>query len=76
MNKIPAMYRNSDPQPQKFVVVYGSSLPKHKLRIEYELLKIGEISARFFWAEALKQKCTPILCFDSRGKGEGIKKNS
>ncbi|WP_228050026.1 hypothetical protein [Tychonema sp. LEGE 06208] len=54
--KIPSIFGKfravSDPQAQKFVVVCCSSLPKHKLRIEYELSSIGKVSTKIFGAEA------------------------
>jgi hypothetical protein len=35
----------------------------------------GKFQLYFFGAEALKQKRTRILCFDSRGNGEGQERN-
>ena len=49
----------SDPQPQKFVVVCCSSWTTHKLRIEYELSSVREVSAKFFWGWSIKAKTHP-----------------
>ncbi|TAE94824.1 MAG: hypothetical protein EAZ60_10220 [Oscillatoriales cyanobacterium] len=35
----------------------------------------GKFQPNFFGAEALEQKRTRVLCFDSRGNGAGIEKN-